>query len=230
MEDPAIWNTPEKAQELGREKKSLEGVVFTLRDIDQTLRDARDLFELAQLEEDADTVSAVQDDMARVRGEVEKLEFRRMFNNPQDPNNCFVDIKAGAGGTEAQDWAGMLLRMYVRYAERKGFTVDVMEESEGEVAGITSATIKLSGEFAYGMLRTETGVHRLVRVSPFDSNNRRHTSFSSVFVYPEVDDSFEIEINPADLRVDTFRASGAGGQPDRHRGAVPERPLAAPQP
>jgi peptide chain release factor 2 len=167
-----------------------------------------------------------------------------MFNNPADPLNCFLDIQAGAGGTEAQDWASMLLRMYVRYGERKGYAVEVLEESEGEVAGIKTATIKLSGDYAFGMLRSETGIHRLVRKSPFDSNARRHTSFCSVFVYPEIDDSFEIEINPADLRIDTYRASGAGGQhinktdsavrithlPTGHRRAVPERPLAAPQP
>ena len=163
-------------------------------------------------ENDDDTILAIEADLDGTQGDVEKLEFRRMFNDPMDPNNCFIDIQAGAGGTEAQDWAGMLLRMYLRYAERRGFSVEVLEESEGDVAGISSASLKISGEYAYGMLRTETGVHRLVRVSPFDSNARRHTSFSSVFVYPEVDDSIEIEINPADLRVDTYRASGAGGQ------------------
>ncbi len=180
--------------------------------VDQTLRDARELFDLAKLEDDTDTIAAVQDDIQGAQAEIEKLEFRRMFSNPQDPNSCFVDIQSGAGGTEAQDWAGMLYRMYTRYGERKGFTVEVLEESEGEVAGISSATLKLTGEYAYGFLRTETGVHRLVRVSPFDSNARRHTSFASVFVYPEVDDSIEVDINPADLRVDTYRASGAGGQ------------------
>ncbi|WP_156802182.1 peptide chain release factor 2 [Leeia oryzae] len=212
LEDAAIWNTPEKAQELGREKKSLENVVVVIRDVDQRLKDATDLFELAREEEDPETVEAVQADIAIAQAEIEKLEFRRMFNHPQDPNNCFIDIQSGAGGTEAQDWAGMLYRMYTRYGERKGFTVEVLEESEGEVAGISSVSLKLTGEYAYGLLRTETGVHRLVRVSPYDSNARRHTSFASVFVYPEVDDTIEIEINPADLRVDTYRASGAGGQ------------------
>ncbi|HAG75185.1 MAG TPA: peptide chain release factor 2, partial [Thauera sp.] len=150
--------------------------------------------------------------LGELQGEIEKLEFRRMFSNPMDPNNCFIEIQAGAGGTEAQDWAGMLERMYLRYGEKKGFSVELMEETEGEVAGIKNCTIKLSGEYAYGYLRTETGIHRLVRKSPFDSNARRHTSFTSVFVFPEVDDSIEIEINPADLRIDTYRASGAGGQ------------------
>ncbi|KZE31817.1 peptide chain release factor 2 [Crenobacter luteus] len=167
---------------------------------------------MAKEEDDVDTVEAVRADLDSVEAKLAQLEFRRMFSHPMDPNNCFIDIQAGAGGTEAQDWAGMLLRMYLRYAERKGFKVEVLEESEGEVAGISSATIKVDGEYAFGMLRTETGVHRLVRVSPYDSNARRHTSFASVFVYPEVDDSIEIEINPADLRVDTYRASGAGGQ------------------
>lgn len=211
-EDPEVWNDPKRAQDLGRERKQLEDVVVTLEELDTGLNDGRDLFEMAREEEDDDTIAAVQEDLTGVEARLAQLEFRRMFNDPMDPRPCFLDIQAGAGGTEAQDWAGMLLRMYTRYAERKGFKVDVLEESEGEVAGITSATLKIEGEYAYGLLRTETGVHRLVRVSPFDSNARRHTSFSSVFVYPEVDDSIEIEINPADLRVDTYRASGAGGQ------------------
>jgi peptide chain release factor 2 len=167
---------------------------------------------MARAEDDDETVAGVEQDVAALDKKVGGLEFRRMFSNPVDPNNCFVDIQAGAGGTEAQDWASMLLRMYLRYAERKGFQPEVLEQSEGEVAGIKTATIKLSGEYAYGHLRTETGIHRLVRKSPYDSNARRHTSFASVFVYPEVDDSIEVEINPADLRTDTFRASGAGGQ------------------
>jgi peptide chain release factor 2 len=212
VEDPDIWNEPKKAQELGKEKKQLEDVVLVLDSIGATLADSRDLLDMGKEEGDDDTILAVKADLDEVEGKLAQLEFRRMFNDPMDPNNCFVDIQSGAGGTEAQDWAGMLLRMYTRYAERKGFKVELIEESEGEVAGITSATLKISGEYAYGLLRTETGVHRLVRVSPYDSNARRHTSFSSVFVYPEVDDSFEIEINPADLRVDTYRASGAGGQ------------------
>lgn len=211
-EDPSIWEDPKKAQALGKEKKLLEDTVLGIDHIDSHLNDAGDLLEMAIEENDEDTVVVVEEELSVTQAAVEKIEFRRMFSDPMDPNNCFIDIQSGAGGTEAQDWAGMLLRMYIRYAERKGFTVEVMEESEGDVAGISCATIKVSGEYAYGLLRTETGVHRLVRVSPFDSNARRHTSFSSVFIYPEVDDSFEIEINPADLRTDTYRASGAGGQ------------------
>ena len=212
LEDPNIWNDAKRAQDLGREKKALEGVVISLGTIQQNLTDAKDLFEMAREENDDETLNAVSTDIDGLAREVAAMEFRRMFNNPQDPNPCFIEIQAGAGGTEAQDWASMLLRMYIRYAERKGFTVEVLEESEGDVAGIKSATLRLSGDYCYGMLRTETGVHRLVRKSPFDSNARRHTSFCSVFVYPEVDDSIEIEINPADVRTDTYRASGAGGQ------------------
>ncbi len=197
---------------MGKEKKSLEGVVVTLRDIDQRLHDTGELFELARAEEDEDTVASIEADVAALEKGVASLEFRRMFHDPQDPNNCFIDIQAGAGGTEAQDWASMLERMYLRYCERTGLQTEVLEESEGEVAGIKTATIKVSGDYAYGHLRTETGIHRLVRKSPYDSNARRHTSFASVFIYPEVDDTIQIEINPADLRVDTFRASGAGGQ------------------
>jgi peptide chain release factor 2 len=170
------------------------------------------LFELARVENDDATLSAVRDDIAGIESRVADLEFRRMFANPMDPANCFVDIQAGSGGTEAQDWAQMLLRMYTRYCERKGYKADVLEVSDGDVAGIKSASIKVEGEYAFGHLRTETGIHRLVRKSPFDANARRHTSFASVFVYPEVDDSIEVEINPADLRIDTYRASGAGGQ------------------
>ena len=187
-------------------------MVVTLQEIEQGLADGKDLFELASMEEDEDTMQAVEADVASLEARVGELEFRRMFNNPMDGNACFIEIQSGAGGTEAQDWAGMLERMYLRYGEKKGFTVELMEETEGEVAGIKNCTIKFSGEYAYGYLRTETGIHRLVRKSPFDSNARRHTSFTSVFVYPEVDDSIEIEINPADLRIDTYRASGAGGQ------------------
>ncbi len=212
LEDPKVWDNAERAQELGKEKKSLEGVVLVLDRVGDGLKDAGELFEMAREENDDDTLNAVLVDVDGIEKDIASLEFRRMFNNPADPLNCFVDIQAGAGGTEAQDWASMLLRMYVKYGERKGFGVEVLEESEGDVAGIKTATIKLSGEYAYGMLRSESGIHRLVRKSPFDSNARRHTSFCSVFAYPEIDDSFEIEINPADLRVDTYRASGAGGQ------------------
>jgi peptide chain release factor 2 len=187
-------------------------VVHTLDQIEQQSNDLKDLFDLAEAEDDEDTVIAVEGDLPALEAKVHQLEFRRMFANPMDPNPCFIEIQAGAGGTEAQDWAGMLERMYLRYCERKGFDIEIMEESEGEVAGIKGATIKVNGEYAYGFLRTETGIHRLVRKSPFDSNARRHTSFCSVFVYPEVDDSIAIEINPADLRIDTYRASGAGGQ------------------
>jgi peptide chain release factor 2 len=167
---------------------------------------------MAKEENDEDTLLACESDAAALEKRVADMEFRRMFSNPADPNNCFIDIQAGAGGTEACDWAAMLLRQYLRYCERKGFKTEVLEESDGDVAGIKSATIKVEGEYAYGYLRSETGVHRLVRKSPFDSSGGRHTSFSSVFVYPEVDDSIEIEINPADIRTDTYRASGAGGQ------------------
>lgn len=211
-EDPQLWNDPKKAQEVGKERKILEGIVLTLDHLHNGIEDSRMLLEMAVDENDADSFVAVEADIGALQEELAALEFKRMFNQPADVNNCFIDIVAGAGGTEAEDWAGMLLRMYIRYAERKGFKVEVLEEDEGEIAGVNRATIKLDGEYAYGLLRTETGIHRLVRYSPFDSNNKRHTSFASVFVYPEVDDSFEVEINPADLRVDTYRASGAGGQ------------------
>ena len=212
LEDPKIWDDAKRAQEMGREKKSLENIVLVLEDAQSGLTDARELFDMGKEEGDDDMVLSVEGDLQAIEKKVAELEFRRMFNNPQDPSPCFLEIQAGAGGTEAQDWAAMLLRMYVKYGERKGFNVEVMEESEGEVAGIKGATIRFSGEYCYGMLRTETGIHRLVRKSPFDSNARRHTSFTSVFVYPEVDDSIVIDINPADVRTDTFRASGAGGQ------------------
>ena len=176
------------------------------------LADARELFELARAEGDDATLSSIFHDVEKLEQEVAGLEFRRMFSNPLDPNSCFMDIQAGAGGTEAQDWASMLLRMYLKYCDKKGFRAEVLEQSDGEVAGIKSATLKLTGEYAYGHLRSENGVHRLVRKSPFDSNARRHTSFANVFVYPEVDESIEVDINPADLRVDVYRASGAGGQ------------------
>jgi peptide chain release factor 2 len=176
------------------------------------MRDASELFEMARADNDDATLVSIETDVARLAKQIDELEFRRMFNNPLDPNNCFIEIQAGAGGTEAQDWASMLERMYLRFAERRDFKTELLDESDGEVAGIKSATIKVSGDYAYGTLRTETGVHRLVRKSPFDSNARRHTSFASVFVYPEVDESIEVEINPADLRIDVYRASGAGGQ------------------
>ncbi|MEW5781671.1 MAG: peptide chain release factor 2 [Pseudomonadota bacterium] len=212
MEDPGIWNDAERAQSLGKEKKSLEAVVLTLQGVKNSLADARELLEMAKAEEDEETLAAVESDLAAVEAKVADLEFRRMFNNPADPNNCFIDIQAGAGGTEACDWASMLLRQYLKYCEKKGFKTEILEQTDGDVAGIRSATIKVEGDYAYGFLRTETGVHRLVRKSPFDSSGGRHTSFASIYVYPEIDDSIEVEINPADLRIDTFRASGAGGQ------------------
>ena len=211
-EAPDFWNDPEKAQALGRERKSLEDVVLVLDRVAAGLTDAKDLFDMARAENDDDTLVAVRDDLGGIETDIAALEFRRMFSNPADPNNCFLDIQAGAGGTEACDWAAMLLRQYLKYAERKGFKAELLEETEGDVAGIRSASIKIEGDYAYGYLRTETGVHRLVRKSPFDSSGGRHTSFASVFVYPEIDDSFEIDVNPADLRIDTYRASGAGGQ------------------
>ncbi len=190
----------------------LEGIVLTLSPLDQNLNDAAELFEMAREENDDASLNSIVQDLQHMEKLVADMEFRRMFSQPMDANNCFIDIQAGSGGTEAQDWASMLLRMYLRYCEKKGFGVEVLEQSDGEVAGIKGASLKVTGDYAYGHLRTETGVHRLVRKSPFDSGNRRHTSFSSVFVYPEVDESIEVDINPADLRIDTYRASGAGGQ------------------
>jgi len=187
-------------------------VVATLGRVDSGLADARELFNLARAEDDEATVLGVASDVEKLQQDVAALEFRRMFSNPLDPNNCFLDIQAGSGGTEAQDWAAMLERMYIKYCDKKGFRVEVLERTDGEVAGIKSATLKIMGDYAYGSLRTETGVHRLVRKSPFDSGNRRHTSFASVFVSPEIDDDIHIEINPADLKVDVYRSSGAGGQ------------------
>jgi peptide chain release factor 2 len=211
-EDPAIWQDNKRAQEIGKERKALELVVNSLERVGQSLQDSRELLDMALGDNDESGFESVANDVAELEKKVAEMEFRRMFSNPMDPNNCFIDIQAGQGGTEAQDWAQMLERMYFRFGERRGFKVELLEESPGEVAGIKSASLKISGDYAYGTLRTEGGVHRLVRKSPFDSNARRHTSFASVFVYPEVDETIEIEINPADLRVDTFRASGAGGQ------------------
>jgi len=207
-----VWADNKRAQDLGRERKQLESLVNTFARLDSGLRDAKELFEIARGEQDDATLVAIEKDARGLEQTVADMEFRRMFSNPMDPNNCFLDIQAGSGGTEAQDWAQILLRMYTRYCERKGFRVELLEESSGEVAGLKSASLKVTGDYAYGHLRTETGVHRLVRKSPFDANSRRHTSFASVFAYPEVDETIEITINPADLRVDTFRASGAGGQ------------------
>ncbi|MGO4220379.1 peptide chain release factor 2 [Lysobacter sp. TAF61] len=212
LESPDIWNDSERAQGLGRERSSLEKVVDGIRNLTDGLNGAGELLELAEMEDDESTALAVVTDVESYAKEVEKLEFRRMFSGKMDAANAFVDIQAGAGGTEAQDWAEILLRMYLRWCESRGWKTELMEVSGGDVAGIKSATLRVEGDFAYGWLKTETGVHRLVRKSPFDSDNRRHTSFTSVFVSPEVDDNIDIEINPADLRTDVYRSSGAGGQ------------------
>ena len=212
LEQPEIWNTPEKAQALGKERASLELVVNTIKALDQGIEDVEGLIELAVEAEDIDTFQEAQAEADQLEEKLAKLEFQRMFSGAYDAADCYVDLQAGSGGTEAQDWTEMLLRMYLRWAESKGFKTELIEVSDGDVAGLKSATIKISGEYAFGWLRTETGIHRLVRKSPFDSNNRRHTSFAAAFVYPEIDDDIDIEINPADLRIDVYRASGAGGQ------------------
>jgi peptide chain release factor 2 len=212
LEDPAIWNNPERAQDLGRERARLEEVVHPLARMFQALRDADELLEVAAEEGDEESIGAIEEDVGRLEADIARLEFQRMFSGEMDPENAFLDIQSGSGGTEAQDWAEMLLRMYLRWGERHGFATELIEASPGEVAGIKSATVKFEGSYAYGWLRTETGVHRLVRKSPFDSGNRRHTSFAAVFVSPEIADDIDIDINPADLRIDVYRASGAGGQ------------------
>ncbi|MBD3609735.1 MAG: peptide chain release factor 2 [Gammaproteobacteria bacterium] len=212
LEDPDVWNEPERAQELGRERAQLESVVNVINQLSSGLDEAKELLDMAAEEGDEETASSVVDDLQSMESQLTALEFRRMFSGEMDPNSAFLDIQAGSGGTEAQDWANMILRMYLRWGERRGFKTELIEVSEGDVAGVKSATIRFEGEYAFGWLRTETGVHRLVRKSPFDSGNRRHTSFASVFVSPEIDESVEIDINPADLKVDTYRASGAGGQ------------------
>lgn len=212
LEDPAVWNQPEKAQALGKERVALDTVVSTLRNLEQGLEDSETFVAMAEEAQDADTLSDAEQELENWQTELEKLEFQRMFAGPNDSSDCYIDLQAGSGGTEAQDWCSMLLRMYLRWGEAHGMKTEIIELSDGEVAGIKSATIRFGGEYAFGWLRTETGVHRLVRKSPFDSGNRRHTSFASAFVYPEVDDDIDIEINPADLRIDTYRASGAGGQ------------------
>jgi peptide chain release factor 2 len=212
LEDPNIWNNPEKAQALGRERAQLEQAVNVLTDLQSGLSESEELLELAAVENDSATMDAVVADLDKLEHALEQLEFRRMFSGEMDPNNAFLDVQAGSGGTEAQDWAEMLLRMYLRWGEQHGFETEIIEASAGDVAGIKSATVRFVGEYAFGWLRTETGVHRLVRKSPFDSGNRRHTSFASIFVSPEIDDDIEIDINPADLRIDVYRASGAGGQ------------------
>ncbi|WP_420935373.1 peptide chain release factor 2 [Alteromonas sp. A081] len=212
LESPDVWNEPDKAQALGKEKVALEQIVDTIHNLDQGTEDVEGLVELAVEAEDEETFEEAQNELNSLIKALEQLEFRRMFSGPNDANDCYIDIQSGSGGTEAQDWANMLLRMYLRWGEAHGFKTELIEVSDGDVAGIKSATLRIQGEYAFGWLRTETGVHRLVRKSPFDSGNRRHTSFSSAFVYPEVDDDIDIDINPSDLRIDTYRASGAGGQ------------------
>lgn len=212
LEEPTIWSNPQLAQDLGKERGQLELVVNGLIELTRGLEDAEELLEMAVEENDADSVDLVALDVDGYEKRVADLEFRRMFSGKMDANNAFLDIQSGSGGTEAQDWASMIERMFLRWGERKGFKTELIEESDGDVAGIKSATIRFEGEYAFGWLRTETGVHRLVRKSPFDSGNRRHTSFASVFVSPEIDDDIDIEINPADIRTDVYRASGAGGQ------------------
>ena len=212
LELPDVWSQPERAQALGRERASLAQVVEGFDRLDAGLEDAETLLDMAEEESDADIVSEVDDDVAALDEHLGTLEFRRMFSGEMDSSNAFLDIQAGSGGTEAQDWAEMLFRMYLRWGERRGFGTELIEVSAAEVAGIKSATIRFTGEYAYGWLRTETGVHRLVRKSPFDAGHRRHTSFAAVYVSPEVDDDIDIEVDPGDLRIDVYRASGAGGQ------------------
>jgi peptide chain release factor 2 len=212
LENPNVWKNPETAQELGRERARLSEVIDALEGTGRRVAEAQELLELAAEEGDEDTLRSVDADSLKLEREIQQLEFRRMFSGEMDSRNAFLDVSAGAGGTEAQDWAQMLLRMYLRWCEARGFETEIIDESPGEVAGIKSASVRVIGDHAYGWLRTETGVHRLVRKSPFDSGNRRHTSFAAVFVSPEIDEDIEIDINPADLRIDVFRASGAGGQ------------------
>ncbi|MEE8107969.1 MAG: peptide chain release factor 2 [Gammaproteobacteria bacterium] len=212
LENSAIWDNPEKAQSLGKERARLDEIIGTLDALSSGLRDNLELLEMAVAEDDEETVSSITEELGELTRRLAAMEFQRMFSGEQDASNAFVEIQSGSGGTEAQDWANMLLRMYLRWGEAHDFKTEIIELSAGEVAGIKSATIQISGNYAYGWLRTETGVHRLVRKSPFDSGNRRHTSFAAVFVSPEIDDEIEIEINPADLRIDVYRASGAGGQ------------------
>jgi peptide chain release factor 2 len=212
LESPDVWNEPERAQTLGKEKVALELVVETIDQLEAGAEDIEGLVELAVEADDQDTLDEAEGELQDLVKKLETLEFRRMFSGPNDSNDGYIDIQSGSGGTEAQDWANMLLRMYLRWGEAHGFKTELIEVSDGDVAGIKSATIRFSGEYAFGWLRTETGVHRLVRKSPFDSGNRRHTSFASAFAYPEVDDDIEIDIDPSDLRIDTYRASGAGGQ------------------
>ncbi|PSU22607.1 peptide chain release factor 2 [Photobacterium kishitanii] len=212
LEQPNVWNEPERAQALGKERAALEAVVETIDLLDQGVEDVEGLLELAVEEDDQETFDEIEPELAELEAKLAKLEFRRMFAGDHDSSDCYLDLQAGSGGTEAQDWTSMMLRMYLRWADAKGFKTEIIEISDGDVAGLKSVTVRISGEYAYGWLRTETGVHRLVRKSPFDSGGRRHTSFASAFVYPEIDDNIVIDINPSDLRIDVYRASGAGGQ------------------
>lgn len=212
MEDPKIWENPQAAQQLGQEKSALEKIVATLDKVTNGVAECLEMLELASDENDQELVDEVSGDLNRIELDLAALEFQRMFSGPMDANNAFIDIQSGSGGTEAQDWANMILRMYLRWAESQDFKAEIIELSGGDVAGIKSATVKVTGDYAFGFLRTETGVHRLVRKSPFDSGSRRHTSFASLFAYPEIDDRVDVDINPADLRIDTYRASGSGGQ------------------
>lgn len=212
LSEPDVWNDPDRAQDLGRERSSLESVVKTIEDMDTGIADTREILGMAVEENDADMLNDVQTDIDSMEAQLANLEFRRMFSGEMDENSAFLDIQSGSGGTEAQDWAEMLLRMYLRWADDKGFKAELVECSAGDVAGIKSATVQITGDYAFGWLRTEIGVHRLVRKSPFDSSNRRHTSFAAIYASPEIDDNIDIEINPADVRTDTYRASGAGGQ------------------
>ncbi|WP_157420079.1 peptide chain release factor 2 [Oceanisphaera avium] len=212
LEQPDVWNQPERAQALGKERSALETVVETLDELDRGIVDIAELVELAQEEDDEETFEEAQADVELLDKKLIDLEFHRMFSGDHDSNDCYLDLQSGSGGTEAQDWCSMVLRMYLRWGESRGFKTEIIELSDGDVAGVKSATVKFSGDYAFGWLRTESGVHRLVRKSPFDSGGRRHTSFCSAFVYPEIDDNIQIDINPSDIRTDTYRASGAGGQ------------------
>jgi len=212
LENPEVWGNVEKRQTLGKEQSGLENIIKKIESLDSNLKDTEELLQLAISEDDEKTISEIEQDALNLSDQMETLELERMFSKPMDKNNAYLEVQSGSGGTEAQDWAEMLLRMYLRFGDQHGFKTQLLETSPGDVAGIKSATIKFSGDHAYGWLRTESGIHRLVRKSPFDANHKRHTSFASVFVSPEVDDEINIEINPADLRVDTYRAQGAGGQ------------------
>ncbi|MBI80723.1 MAG: peptide chain release factor 2 [Gammaproteobacteria bacterium] len=212
LNNPKVWDDPKAAQKINKEKVHLEREISTFLQLEQSIIDLKELFDISVEEDDKDSIDEIYDEVRSNSNKLHKLEFQRMFSNSMDPNNAFLDIQSGSGGTEAQDWAEMIMRMYLKWGESKGFNTEIIEVSPGEVAGIKSSTIRFEGDYAYGWLRTETGVHRLVRKSPFDSGSRRHTSFASVFVSPEIDETIEIEINPADLRTDTYRASGAGGQ------------------